>query len=99
MFLLLFVTNVVTSTSSVCNSSYNDELYRYTDSYQLYKLVIQEYRIFCFACADPFALIHYVQLQFAVHLKRLLHTLTVKQVEIQAESERFAGERAVSSGS
>ena len=30
--------------------------------------------MFCFACADPFALIHYVQLQFAVHLKWLLHT-------------------------
>ena len=37
----------------------------------------KEYRIFCFACADPFAFItiYYVQLQFADHLKRLLHTL------------------------
>ena len=34
----------------------------------------KEYQIFCFACADPFALIHYAQLQFADHLKRLLHT-------------------------
>ena len=41
--------------------------------YQLYKWD-RNYRIFCFACVDPFALIHYVQLQFAVHLKRLLHT-------------------------
>ena len=37
-------------------------------------LVRQEYQIFCFVCANPFMLIHYVQLQFAVHLKRLLHT-------------------------
>ena len=28
----------------------------------------------CFVCADPFALIHNVQLQFAVHFKRLLLT-------------------------
>ena len=52
--------------------------------------VRQEYRIFCFACADPFALIHYVQLQFTVHLgDSYTQLLTVKQLEIQAESERL----------
>ena len=62
--------------------------------------VRQEYRIFCSACANLFVLIHYVQLQFAVHLKRLLHTA------IDSEAARnpswkpvFTGERTVSSGS
>ena len=39
---------------------------------------------------DPFALIHYVQLQFAVHLKQLLHiTIDSEATRNQAESERL----------
>ena len=59
----------------------------------------QEYRIFCFACADPFALIHYAQVQFAVHLKRLLHTAIDSEAARNPSWKRaFTGERAVSSG-
>ena len=60
----------------------------------------QEYRIFCFACVDSFALIHYVQLQFAVHLTRLLHTAIDNEAAWNPSWKRaFTGERTVSSGS